>query len=170
VEPGLEPNVKALNQRFRPALMAFFVRRLRDHGLAEDLTQETLMRVVQRAETIDPARPDAYIFQIAANLLRDRARRMKVRTAYLNGAGVAEGARVEELDPHRVVQARQSLATVTKALQSLPERTRTIFVLFRLEGMKQRDIADMLGVSIRTVEQHVVRASVHLREKLGNEE
>jgi RNA polymerase sigma-70 factor (ECF subfamily) len=52
-------------------------------------------------------------------------------------------------------------------LRDLPERTRTIFLLFRLENMKQREIADMLGISVRTVEQHVVRASVHLRDRLG---
>jgi RNA polymerase sigma factor (sigma-70 family) len=68
-----------------------------------------------------------------------------------------------------VLQGRQSLATVLNALGELPERTRTVFILFRLENMKQREIADMLGISVRTVEQHVVRASVKLREGLGGE-
>ena len=79
-----------------------------------------------------------------------------------------EASRVEERDPDRVLQAKQSLTTVLEALRQLPERTRTIFVLFRLESMKQREIADMLGLSVRTVEQHVVRASVHLRERFGD--
>lgn len=174
----MEPNAqeaaqaaaKAMSQRFRPALMAFFLRRIRNHSEAEDLTQETLMRVAQRAESIDPSRPDAYVFQIAANLLRDRGRRHKVRAAYLSGVGASDAAQVEELDPDRVLQARQSLATVIEALKALPERTRTVLILFRLEGMKQREIADMLGISVRTVEQHVVRASVHLRERLGADE
>jgi RNA polymerase sigma-70 factor (ECF subfamily) len=147
--------------------MAFFLRRLRNHSEAEDLTQEVLLRVTQRNGTIDSTRPDAYIFQIAANLLRDRARRHKVRAAYQTGLGINEAGRVEERDPDRVLQGKQSLATVVAALRQLPERTRTIFILFRLENMKQREIADMLGVSVRTVEQHVVRASVHLREQFG---
>jgi RNA polymerase sigma-70 factor (ECF subfamily) len=57
---------------------------------------------------------------------------------------------------------------VLEALRALPQRTRTIFVLFRLENMKQREIADMLGLSVRTVEQHVVRASVELRQRFGD--
>jgi RNA polymerase sigma-70 factor (ECF subfamily) len=94
---------------------------------------------------------------------------MKVRAAYQAGPGLAEGSRVEELDPDRVLQARQSLSTVVNALREMPERTRTIFVLFRLENMKQREIADMLGISVRAVEQHVIRASARLRERLGGD-
>ncbi len=170
MQPDAQATAKAMSQRFRPALMAFFLRRLRNHSEAEDLTQETLMRVAQRGDAIDAERPDAYVFQIAANLLRDRGRRQRVRAAYQAGLGATEATQIEELDPARVLQGRQSLATVVTALKLLPERTRTIFILFRLEGMKQREIADMLGISVRTVEQHVVRASVYLRERLGADE
>lgn len=168
--PHAEAVANAMSQRFRPALMAFFLRRLRNHSEAEDLTQDVLMRVAEKGAAIDAARPDAYVFQIAANLLRDRGRRMKVRAIYQQGLGASEGSRVEELDPDRVLQARQSLATVVNALREMPERTRTIFILFRLEHMKQREIADMLGISVRTVEQHVIRASTHLRERLGGDQ
>lgn len=159
-----------MSQRFRPALMSFFMRRIGNHSEAEDLTQEVLLRVAQRAHVIDAASPDGYVFQIAANLLRDGGRRRKVRAAYQSGLGASEATRVEERDPDRVLQAKQSLATVLAALRQLPERTRTIFILFRLEGMKQRVIADLLGVSVRTVEEHVIRASVHLREQLGKDQ
>lgn len=166
MQPHADVVANAMSQRFRPALMAFFVRRIRNHAEAEDLTQEVLMRVAERGQAIDAGRPDAYVFQIAANLLRDRGRRQRVRAAYQAGFGAADALSIEERDPDRVLQARQSLTTVMAALKALPERTRTIFILFRLESMKQREIADMLGISVRTVEQHVIRASVHLRECL----
>ena len=158
-----------MSQRFRPALMAFFVRRIGSHAEAEDLTQEVLLRVAQRSASIDASRPDAYVFQIAANLLRDRGRRLQVRNAYHTGLGATEATGIEDRDPDRVLVAKESLTHVTSALKQLPKRTRTIFVLFRLENMKQREIADMLGISVRTVEQHVVRASVHLRDSLRGE-
>ncbi len=169
MQPHTEAVANAMSQRFRPALMAFFLRRIRNHPEAEDLTQEVLMRIAERGDSIDASRPDAYVFQIAANLLRDRGRRMKVRAVYQQGLGANEASRVEELDPDRVLQGRQSLATVVNALREMPERTRTIFILFRLENMKQREIADMLGISVRTVEQHVIRASAWLRERLGGD-
>jgi RNA polymerase sigma factor (sigma-70 family) len=169
LQPDANAAASAMSQRFRPALIAFFLRRIRNHSEAEDLTQEVLLRVAQRGAAIDATRPDAYVFQIAANLLRDRGRRHQVRAAYQAGLGATEANWVEERDPDRVLQAKESLTTVLAALKQLPERTRTIFVLFRLENMKQREIADMLGISVRTVEQHVVRASVHLRERFGDQ-
>lgn len=167
VRPEANAAASALSERFRPALLAFFQRRIRNAAEAEDLTQEVLLRVAQKGATIDASRPDAYVFQIAANLLRDQGRRQSVRNAY-QATLSAEAAWVEERDPDRVLQAKQSLTTVLEALRQLPDRTRTIFVLFRLENMRQREIADMLGLSVRTVEQHVVRASVHLRERFGD--
>jgi RNA polymerase sigma factor (sigma-70 family) len=158
-----------MNQRFRPALMVFFLRRIGNHAEAEDLTQEVLLRIAQRGAAIDASRPDAYVFQIAANLLRDRGRRQQVRNAYNMGLGATEAIGVEDRDPDRVLVAKESLAEVVSALKQLPQRTRTIFVLFRLENMKQREIADMLGISVRTVEQHVVRASVHLRDRFRSQ-
>lgn len=170
MQPDDRAVASAMSQRFRPALIAFFLRRIRNHSEAEDLTQEVLLRVAQRGSAIDASRPDAYVFQIAANLLRDRGRRHKVRANYQAGFGATEATWVEERDPDRVLQAKQSLSTVVAALRQLPERTRTIFILFRLENMKQREIADMLGISVRTVEQHVVRASTHLRERFGGDQ
>jgi RNA polymerase sigma-70 factor (ECF subfamily) len=158
-----------LSMRFRPALMAFFLRRIHNFPEAEDLTQEVLLRMTQKSETLDTSRPDSYVFQIAANLLRDRARRNNVRDAYLTGVAVVDEARTDERDPDRVLQGKQSLATVVAALRAMPERTRTIFILFRLENLKQRQIADMLGVSIRTIEQHVARASLFLRQEFGDD-
>jgi RNA polymerase sigma factor (sigma-70 family) len=169
VQPEASDTASAMSLRFRPALIAFFLRRIGNHSEAEDLTQEVLLRVAQRGAAIDASRPDAYVFQIAANLLKDRGRRHRVRAAYQAGYGATEATGVEELDPARVLQAKQSLSTVLAALRELPERTRTIFILFRLENMKQRHIADMLGISVRTVEQHVVRASLHLRDRFGSQ-
>jgi RNA polymerase sigma factor (sigma-70 family) len=156
---------EALNRRFRPALMAYFVRRIRRHSEAEDLTQEVLLRLAERGASVDADRPDAYVFQIASNLLRDRSRREKVRYDYAMALR-PEDLSVEARDPHRVAEAKQTLDVVLAILRTLPERTRTIFILFRLEKMRQRDIAEALGISVRSVEQHVLRATVELRAAL----
>jgi len=156
-----------LNRRFRPALMSFFLRRLSNHAEAEDLTQE----VFARLSTMQPGelpRSDAYIFQIAANLLRDRGRREKVREAYRVGVLSSEGVGVEPIDPDRVLVGRQSLGQVAIALREIPERTRSIFILYRVEQMGKRDIADTYGISTSAVDKHLMKAMAHLWKRLGS--
>lgn len=156
-----------LNRRFRPALMAFFLRRLANHAEAEDLTQEVFTRLMGMPPG-QLQQADAYIFQIAANLLRDRGRREKVREAYRFGMQVSEGVGVEPLDPSRVLAGRQSLGQVAAALREVPERTRSIFLLYRVEQMKKRDIAETYGISTSAVDKHLMKAMAHLWKRLGS--
>ena len=67
-----------------------------------------------------------------------------------------------DFDAARILESRQSLQTAVAALQTLPERTRDIFVLRRLEGHAYRDIANQFGISVSAVEKRMVRAVQHL--------
>ena len=164
---AVEDQFEQLNRRFRPALMAFFLRRIGNHAEAEDLTQEVFTRLM--ALGADQMREaDAYVFQMAANLLRDRGRREKVREAYRFGVLAGEGVGVEPIDPERVLAGRQSLGQIAAALREAPERTRSIFLLYRVEQMKKRDIAETYGISTSAVDKHLMKAMVHLWKRLGS--
>ena len=164
MRPAIEPDLNGLNRRYRPALMAFFMRRAANHSDAEDMTQELFAKLATaQASVMDNA--DAYIFQMAANLLRDRGRREKVRANYR--ASVDTGlVDLEPLDPARVLLGRESLGEVSDALRELPERTRAIFLLFRLEGMKQSELATLYGISISAVQKHIFKAMTHLTKRV----
>lgn len=164
-----------LAERFHAPLISFFRRRIADRSEAEDLAQEVLLRAIaaSRLETVE--QPDAFIFKIAINLLRDRKRRelregatvrVPIGDALANGL---EAPLVEDLSPERVLLSRESLADALRSLEQLGERTHDIFVLFRLENMKQRDIAALYGIGVSTVEKHVMRAVLHLATKYGRE-
>jgi RNA polymerase sigma-70 factor (ECF subfamily) len=164
VRPAIEPDLNGLNRRYRPALMAFFMRRAASHSDAEDMTQELFAKLAgPQAGAMDNA--DAYIFQMAANLLRDRGRREKVRASYRASVD-AGSADLEPLDPARVLLGRESLGEVSDALRELPERTRAIFLLFRLEGMKQSELATLYGISISAVQKHIFKAMTHLTRRM----
>ncbi|MFC5345566.1 RNA polymerase sigma factor [Brevundimonas staleyi] len=156
-----------LSRRCRPGLMAFFLRRLPNHAEAEDLTQEVFMRLAALPSD-SVANAEAYIFQIAANLLRDRARREKVRFEHREGVRATEDHGVERLDPARIAQGREAVAQIASVLKELPERTRTIFVLYRLEAMNKRAIAEGLGISVSAVDKHLMRATARLMDRLGS--
>jgi RNA polymerase sigma-70 factor (ECF subfamily) len=68
----------------------------------------------------------------------------------------------DDCTPERVVGASQELGLVVGALQDLGERTRNVLVMCRLESMKQADIAATMGISVSSVEKHMVRALAHL--------
>ena len=157
-------HLSQLNRRFRPALMSFFLRRLRNHAEAEDLTQEVFVRLARSGREVETA--EAYIFQTAANQLRDRARHERTRAAYRLGLGALQAEQVEVLDPARVLVGREALGRLIGGLEELPERTREIFILYRLENMTRVEIAGGLGISVSAVEKHLARAMVHLARRL----
>ena len=82
------------------------------------------------------------------------------------GPILAEEA-VEDRSPERVLLGKQTLADVLRTLDNLGEKTRDIYILFRLENMKQREIAALLGIGQSTVEKHVIKATLHLARVYG---
>lgn len=164
-----------LAARFQRPLMSFFLRRIRDPALAEDLTQDVLLKVVRACERGQIERADSYVFKVAINLLRDQRRRaLRVGpTVFVpieeDVDGQLESELVEAISPERVLLSEDSLADVLRSLGELGELTRNIFILFRLENMKQKDIAALYGIGQSTVEKHVVKAVVHLAKRYGHE-
>lgn len=148
-------------RRWRPALMSFFLKRTHDHADAEDLTQETFTRVFG-GDAAATGMHSGYIFQIAANLLRDRARRSKIRSDGHDALGQLYGQSVDWLDPEKIAAGRGAIVTLIAGLAELPERTRTIFVLYRVENIGKQVIAESFGISPSAVEKHVTRAMRHL--------
>ena len=151
-------DVVHLSREYRPALMAFFLRRVHSHAEAEDLTQEVFSRLASQ-EDLPLQSGSAYLFQTAANLLRDRARRAQVRAEYLITLGEIEAQGYDPLDPFRFAAA----------LDELDETMSTIFALYRLEHMSKEVIADTFGISVRAVERHLTRAMALLTVQFGDE-
>ncbi|ESQ80367.1 RNA polymerase sigma factor [Asticcacaulis sp. YBE204] len=150
--------------RYTPAIRNYLARRTRSPSEADDLTQEVLARVLKRAESGPIDNVEGYLFQAAANLLRESGRRNTLR----NAAQVIE-IQPELLEgedaqtPERILMGRDAVRRVKAALNELPERTRAIFILSRFEDMKGAEIARRLGISASAVEKHMMRALAHLR-------
>jgi RNA polymerase sigma factor (sigma-70 family) len=164
-----------LGARFQRPLMTFFLRRVKDRSLAEDLTQDVLLKVVRASERGQIARADSYVFKVAINLLRDHRRRaLRAGPAVFlpieeDRDGHLESQLVEAISPERVLLSKDSLADVLRSLEELGDLTQKIFILFRLENMKQKDIAALYGIGQSTVEKHVMKAVVHLAQRYGHD-
>lgn len=162
---------QALDARFRAPLMSYFLRRVNNRAEAEDLTQEVFVRLLGATSLAGIEQADAFVFRVASNLLRDRTRKAK-RWRWFTKSALDDQVieqlvkeSVEDREPERVLMGRETLAEVLKALDELGERTRDIYLLFRLEAMKQQEIAALHGISPSTVEKHVMRAVQHLARR-----
>ena len=164
--------------RFRSPLMSFFLRRAHNREDAEDLTQEVFVRILRRDEAVPVQNPEVYIFRIAANLLRDRARKATTHRAADHASLDAADSELAEVDtndpaliedrgPERVLLSQEALIEAVRALGQLGDRTRDIFLLFRLENMRHREIAALYGITVSTVEKHIAKAVAFLSRKFG---
>jgi RNA polymerase sigma-70 factor (ECF subfamily) len=170
-EDVLRGSAENLYARFHAPLIRYFRKRIGDRAEAEDLAQEVFVRLVKAEGTFSLASADAYVFTIAANLLRDRQRRAASHQlqAHCSLDQAADGKYadlVEAIEPERVLRGREDLKLVLEALAELDERTRNIFLLFRLERLRQREIAAIYGISEGAVEKRILKASIHIAARL----
>jgi len=156
-----EPDFDQLNRTYRPALMAYFLRRLRNHAEAEDMTQDVFVRLA-RSDRSAMRSAQAYIFQIAANLLRDRARREKHRFEYRSELQSQDGLGVDTIDPDRILANQQAVSALAIALADLPDLTRRIFICHRLEAISRPAIAEAFSLSESAVDRHLAKAMAFL--------
>lgn len=135
------------------ALRRYFRKRADIHEV-DDLVQEVFVRLhARRAETeIDSF--ERYVFAIAGNLLKHRARRGGLPARPLSN----EDDPAFELTPERIVISQDRLKRVLDAIGDLPVRTREIFVLHRFEEITYQSIANRLGISVSAVEKHIIAA------------
>jgi RNA polymerase sigma factor (sigma-70 family) len=101
---------------------------------------------------------DSYVFTIAANLLRDRARREIVRRNYREARRLDEFLGIDPIDPFRITSGRQDLLSLARAVANLPEKTREIFMMNRVEEIDKHTLAERFGLTVRMIEIHIKRA------------
>lgn len=159
-----------LHAQYRRRLLSYFGRRVGTRTEAEDLVQEVFLRFARR-EPGDPVENKAgFLFTAAANLIRDRARQRQSRGVAVTlpeEGGAQPHAFIEDCTPDRVLVGKEKLAEVLACLDELPPRTRDIFLLFRVECMRQREIAKAMDISVSAVEKHIMRGVAHLAERFG---
>jgi RNA polymerase sigma-70 factor (ECF subfamily) len=142
----------------RSWLTRYFRRRVRNAAEVEDMVQDVFTRMVARDSDEPVQHLGGYILKTASSVLTDWARSRAARAAGFHVAFDAETHGEESIDPERLLGAKQDLQAVTLVLLRLPERTRTVFILRRLEGRRFQDIATHLGITVSAVEKHMVRA------------
>ena len=140
-------------------------RRLGSPDLASEALNETYLRLEGLREIGPVHSPKAYLFRIALNIASDRRRAEKRRLTADEVDSLLE-IPDEAPDAARVIEDRSEVNLLKRAIAELPERRRRVLTLSRIEGMPNREIAALLGVTVRTVETDLKQAVEHCAERL----
>lgn len=139
-------------------LLGWLRRRMHCSHSAADVAQDTFLRLLAAGPYVAPREPQAYLATVARRLLMDKGRRRRLEEAYREE--LERG--IEHLDqapsPEQILQAVQILERIDRALARMKPRVRETFILRHLDGLGQEQIAQRLGVSIRTVQVDLVEA------------
>ena len=162
----------------RPVFSVIY-RMVRDRELAEDLAQETFIKVLNALDRYDPKyKFSSWIFKIAHNTAIDQLRKKEPETLSLEGSphtrsvdeasASAIAVASEEETPEDYTSSRQVGDEIEKALGGLRPEYRTAIVLWHVEGRPYEEIAEVMDLPLGTVKTYIHRARKELRERLAH--
>ena len=170
VQTFLDGNERAFGElvnRYDKRLLNFVYRTVGDRERAQDLVQETFVRVYRHLQRFDQSKKfSTWIYTIAGNLakneLRNRSRNPLVLFQMIKRSWDADHRPLEWEDssyrPDDLFRKRHMREMVENAVEQLPEHHRIVFVLRELEGKSYEEIADITGCNLGTVKSRLNRA------------
>lgn len=168
--PGTMPRFRtALLSAFadqQDALRRFLQRRLGNHALAEDLTQETWLRAATANGAEAIGNPKGYLFRIAANLANDHVRQSR-RSPELPVYDAVAPVSIDPVpSPEKQAIDRSELRRLLHAVDQLSPRAREVFLLAKVHELSHAEIAARLGIARNTVMVHMTNALAQLHDYL----
>ena len=138
------------------------MRMLLERQRAEEVLQETLMKAWREAARYDPdrARLSTWLHQIAHNLCIDILRRQRREQPLTENAETIIGS---DESPESLVQTQETKRQLTSAVSALSQRHRTALILTYYQSLPNRDVAQIMGISVRALESLLVRARRELK-------
>ena len=133
----------------------------------DDIVQETYERLSTAASVDDIHNPRSYMFQVARSVILSHIRRSRVVVMHSFAQVDGDDFIDDEADPEVIAIDRDELFRLGRAIAELPRRMREVFVMRRIEGLSQRQVAKRLGLSESTVEKHMGSSFHRLAEMFG---
>jgi RNA polymerase sigma-70 factor (ECF subfamily) len=178
-QKGSEKAYRELLGRYQRPVFSLIYRMLRDREQAEDLAQETFVRVFNHIDRYDPKyKFSSWIFKIATNLTIDHIRKKEVATVSIDGSRYAVTADEIEAstitvasgdeNPEELLEAKELGESIEQAIGGLRAEYRTAILLRHVEGREYQEIADIMSLPLGTVKTFIHRARKELQGKLAH--
>ena len=174
---GKEAAYRELLRRYERPVFSLIFRMVRDRALAEDLAQDSFVKVLNALESYRPEfKFSSWVFKIANNVAIDQLRRRELNTLSLDGAPNAstrdevEATALQAVDqtesPLSELESRELGSHIEQAIQKLRPEYRACILLRHVEGRSYEEIAEVLDLPLGTVKTYIHRARHELREFL----
>ena len=146
------------------ALFHFIFYKCGNTAQAEDIVQEAYLKLWQNCRKVDVEKSRAYLFTVGRNLLLNQFEHQKVVLKFER-----RQAPVNELQtPESVLRQKELKTALEHAISTMPEGQREVFLMHRMDGFKYREIAELLGLSVKAVEKRMQKALEYLRKNVSD--
>jgi RNA polymerase sigma-70 factor, ECF subfamily len=146
-------------------LVRKLTQRLGSSDFAYEALHETFLRLERVKDTVEVRSPIDYILRVAINIAKDRRKAQSKRASAADIDALLDISD-DEPDPARITEARSEIEAFKRALASLSARPREVLHSITVEDLSAHEVADRLGVSVRTVESDLKLALRHCADSL----
>lgn len=178
-QKGSQAAYRELLGRYQRPVFSLIYRMVRDREQAEDLSQETFVRVFNHIDRYDPKfKFSSWIFKIATNLTIDAMRKKEPQTVSIDGSRYAETSdeveattiTVESGDenPEELLEAKQLGDEIERAIGKLRPEYRTAILLRHVDGREYQEIAEIMALPLGTVKTYIHRGRNELKNTLAH--
>jgi RNA polymerase sigma-70 factor, ECF subfamily len=174
---GRDTAFRELIRRYERPVFSLIYRMVRDREMAEDLSQDTFIKVLNALDRYDPKyKFSSWIFKIAHNTTLDQLRKKEPQTLSLEGSPHARTAEQAETssftavdtaeNPEQYTASKEMGFEIEEAIARLRPEYRSVIVLWHVEGRPYEEIAEITGLPLGTVKTYIHRGRNELREML----
>ena len=146
------------------SLRNFLFYKFGDLDRAKDIMQDSFIKLWNNCKKVPESKAKGYIFTVANNAFLNDIAHKKVVLKYQNQV---DKSPIHSESPDFLMEEKEFLKRLNAAIASVPEKKREVFLLNRIDKMTYREIAEILGVSVKTVEKRMQDALIILRKKIG---
>ena len=176
LQQGDEPTFKHLVEKYQSKVHNTVISYLQNTEEAEEITQDVFIEVYRSIGKFDGRSSlSTWIYRVAVNKSLDhiRHKKRKKRFAFLTSLfGAESGELIHDKPtfdhPGVLLEQKESAKYLFAAIDELPETQKTAFILSQVEDMPQKEIAEVMGISVKAVESLIQRGKANLRKKLEN--
>lgn len=174
IKSGDQKALETLFSIYFPRLNDFARNVVKDDVISQDIVQDVFVKVWEKRLEIDTINLEAFLFKLVRNRCIDYIKYLKIVNNRMQE--IQQTSKYEELyridfigDEPYVLIEQELKQKIERTIESLPERCREVFILSRMNGLKNKEIAEKLGINIKNVERHLTRALQTFRANFSEE-